>query len=351
MSVDQKMSSRKKKDPTRRNVVLLRLIPRYPASISTVQLRDALLQEDPDFDISPRSLQRDLEGMLNGRFNLMCSKDHEDAAIRRKRPYRWSYEPHARAGAPVMSSAEALALCLSENHLRHVLPPDVMALLGPHFSDAHSRINGQISGGHGRWAQRVRSIPNGKSLLPAVVDGTVWNTVAEALLHQRQLQVDYLSRTKGESKRMTLHPKGLVSRGPASYLIASLSGYQDVRHFALHRIAQASLLDIRSDDDGFEMDHYLPGAAFTPRQGSGNIELIADIHPQLAWTLRETPLCEDQHLEALEATDWVRLHAHLPDDQENFWWLYSLGDNIRVLQPSGLREAILDRNQRVISLY
>ena len=345
------MNKRAKKDPTRRNVVLLRLIPRYPASISTVQLRDALLQEDSDFDISPRSLQRDLESMLNGRFNLMCSKDDEDAAIRRQRPYRWSYEPHARAGLPVMSSAEALAMCLSKSHLEHLLPPDVMTLLEPHFIEAQSKIGSRSAGRHGRWAQRVRSLPGGRMLVPARVDGRVWAVVADALQHQRQLQVDYLGRAKGESKRMVLHPKGLVARGPGSYLIASVGEYADVRHFALHRIQQAELMDLPSRDDAFDMEKYLPEAAFTPRRGERRLQLVADVHPQLAWTLRETPMSDDQRMESLPDTDWMRVYASLPDDQESFWWLYGLGDNIRVQEPLSTRAAIIERSRRVLDLY
>ena len=77
---------------------MLRLIPRHPASISTVQLRDALLQEDPEFDISLRSLQRDLDGLLNSRFNfnLQCSRDDPDESVSKQRPFRWSYAAHAR---------------------------------------------------------------------------------------------------------------------------------------------------------------------------------------------------------------------------------------------------------------
>lgn len=345
------MNNRIKKDPTRRNLVLLRLIPRHPASISTIQLRDALLQEDPDFDITLRSLQRDLEGMLSGRFNLMCSKDDEDEAIRKQRPYRWSYEPHTRAGLPVMSSAEALAMCLSEHHLKYLLPPDVLTLLRPHFSEARTRIESTSSGSHGRWARRVRSLPNGRALLPAIVDGKVWEHVADALLRQRQLRVDYLSRAKGDIRPMVLHPRGIVSRGPCNYLIASVGEYSDIRHFAMHRIQRAELLELTSRDDAFDMDDYLPGAAFTPRQGTDTVELIADVHPQLAWTLRETPLSSDQTLTPIPETDWVRLHAHLPDDQESFWWVYGLGENIRIQSPVALKQAVLARTHSVLSLY
>ena len=31
--------------------------------------------------------------------------------------------------------------------------------------------------------------------------------------------------------------------------------------------------------------------------------------------------------------DWARLRVRVPDDQESFWWVYSLGDEIRIQAP------------------
>lgn len=344
------MSRHEPKDPLIRNLVLLGLIPRHPRSISTVALRDALATQG--FDINLRSLQRDLVDKLSGRFQLLCSVDDPDPAIARQRPYRWSFAPTAQLSLPGLTPAAALAMHLAEGHLRHLLPPGVLAQLAPQFEEARRQLQGMQHNQLSRWAQRVRALPNGKALLPASVDPQVWEQVATALLDGRQLQVDYLSRAKGEIKPMTLHPRALVSRGPVSYLIATVGDYSDVRHFALHRIQHAEVLaDTQAHDNYFDMDAYLPTAAFTPRQGIGMMELVADVHPQIAWTLRETPLSEDQSLEPLPNTDWVRLRAELPDDQENFWWLFSLGENIRVQSPYSLRTAIIERNQHVLSLY
>ncbi|MBB1117596.1 WYL domain-containing protein [Stenotrophomonas sp. W1S232] len=337
------------KDPLLRNLILLRMIPRHPGSISTIELRDALEREG--FQISLRSLQRDLDGKLSQHFDLLCSKDDPDPAIASLRPYRWSYQPHVRPGLPLMSAAEAMAFQLCEGHLRHLLPPGVLGQLEPHFAEARQTLNKREGSRHAHWLDRVRSLPNGKALLPAVVAPEVWENVATAVLEQRQLQVDYFSRAKGEVKTMTLHPKGLVSRGPTTYLIASVGDYTDIRHFALHRIQKAGVLDAPSRDCEFDIDTYLPMAAFTPRKSTGMVNLVADVDSRLAQTLQETPLSKDQRLELLEGTDSIQLHAQLPDDLESFWWLYSLGDSIRVLHPTALRMAILERNKRVISLY
>lgn len=337
------------KDPLLRNLILLRMIPRHPGSISTIELRNALEREG--FQISLRSLQRDLDGKLSQRFDLLCSKDDPDPAIAGQRPYRWSYQPHVRHGLPAMTAAEAMAMQLCEGHLRHLLPPGVLNQLEPHFAEARQTLSKREGSRHAHWLDRVRSLPNGKALLPAVVAPDIWEKVATAVLEQRQLQVDYFSRVKGEVKTMTLHPKGLVSRGPATYLIASVGGYTDIRHFALHRIQLADVLASAARDDYFDMDAYLPTAAFTPRQGNGTIELVADIHPDISWILRETPLSEDQELESLPDSEWIRLRASMADDQETIWWALGLGEQILVREPNSIQNALKASIQRTSTLY
>lgn len=337
------------RDPLLRNLILLRMIPRYPSSISTTELHEALAREG--FEISLRSLQRDLDGKLSQHFDLLCSKDDPDPAIANQRPFRWSYQPHVRPGLPLMSAAEAMAFQLCEGHLRHLLPPGVLGQLEPHFAEARQTLSKREGSRHAHWLDRVRSLPNGKALLPAVVPADIWEKVATAVLEQRQLQVDYFSRVKGEVKTMTLHPKGLVSRGPVTYLIASVGDYTDIRHFALHRIQRAKVPTITSRDEGFDMDSYLPTAAFTPRQGADMIELVADVHPQIASTLRETPLSHKQQLAPLSDSNWERLTAQVPDDQETRWWVSCLAEKTLIHAPTSLREYIEERIQRVAQLY
>ena len=329
------------KEPLVRNLVLLGLIPRHPKSISVPELKNAL--EHRGFAVTARTLQRDLADKLSHFFPLISEA--------RGRTLYWSFDRQAQINLPAIDTASALAMHLAEGHLRHLLPPGVLDLLEPQFAEARRQLQSLDHNALSRWAQRVRALPNGKALLPANVDRDVWERVATALLEQRQLQVDYLSRVKGEVSAMTLHPKGLASRGPATYLLASVGDYTDVRHFALHRIQRANVLDAPARDDAFDMDAYLPTAAFTPRQGTGVVELIADVHPETAWILRETPLSADQSLEPLPGSDWLRLRAMVPDDQETLWWLFGLGENILVRSPRSLRDAIVKSLEVASSLY
>lgn len=330
------------KDPLFRYLALLQLIPRWPGRISTPTLQEKL--RDKGFEIDKRSLQRDLRDKLARRFPIICDDT--------ERPYRWSLDRDAAHGLPALDTASALALHLAESHLNTLLPQSVLDQLNPHFRSARDYLDGMERNGLAHWARRVRTLPNGKALLPAPLQPATWTQVCTALLERRQLRVDYLSRSKGEAKSLRIHPAGLVSRHSSSYLIGTANDYDDLRQFALHRIQRAELLDEPArEHDGFDIDRYIEGGAFAWRQAPHEVELIADVHPQIAWLLNETPLSRQQSLEPLPGSDWQRLRASVPLDQETLWWIFGLNDNIRVHAPREWVEEIGSRLENLRAMY
>lgn len=312
------------KDALFRHLTLLQLIPRTPGRISTPVLLEKL--HDRGFFIDVRSLQRDLKDKLSLHFPIVC---HDQ-----DRPFRWSLNSRTHPALAALDTPAALALYLAEGHLHNLLPPDVMALLGPQFKAARDSLDGMTQNGLAHWSRRVRALPNGKVLLPAKVDSQVWADVSAALVENKQLQVTYLSRSKGEAKVFRVHPAGLVSRHSVSYLIGTVNEYDDLRQFALHRIQKTEVLGTSGREHGdYDIDGYIAAGAFALRQAEQEVELIADVHPQIAWLLSETPLSSQQSLEPLAGSDWQRLCAQVPLDQETLWWIFGLNDNIRVHKP------------------
>ncbi|MCQ4346390.1 WYL domain-containing protein [Pseudomonas stutzeri] len=332
------------KDPLYRYLTLLQLIPRWPHRISTPVLLEKLRERG--FEITPRSLQRDLSVKL-ANFPIVPYTD--------EKPYRWGYSQHAwfdPGALPVPDTPAALALYLAESHLSNLLPQSVLDLLGRQFRNARDYLDGMQHNGLAHWARRVRSLPNGKTLLPAPLQPQVWEQVSTALVENRLLQVDYRSRSKGDAKPLRLHPAGLVSRHSIGYLIASVDGYDDLRQFALHRILEARALDTPARQHaGFDIDRYIADGAFAWRQSPGEVELIADVAPQIAWLLGETPLSRQQRLEALPGSDWQRLHARVPLDQETLWWIFALNDQIRVHAPQVWVEEIGRKLEKLRGMY
>lgn len=327
------------RDTLFRYLAMLQLIPRSPGRISTPVLLEKL--NERGFSIDARSLQRDLRDKLAAHFPLGCDDS--------EKPYRWYLDREFHCNLPALDVPSALTLVLAEEYLKGLLPPVVIGQLSPQFRDARKLLDDLERNGLSRWARKVRAIPNGKALIPAPLSEATWQTVSEALLTQRAIDVSYLSRSKEVEKRFTLHPQGLVSRHSVTYLLATVNDYDDIRHFALHRIEQARLSDApwRPSED-FDLDAYIAKGAFGYLQGKAPVHLVAHIAPQVAWLLSETPLAESQQLTPLPDSDWQRLDAEVPDDQQTLWWLMGMGANVDVLAPATWRREIYAAAKAII---
>ncbi|NLD14109.1 MAG: WYL domain-containing protein [Gammaproteobacteria bacterium] len=329
------------KDTLLRQLVTLQLIPRAPGRIATTVLQEKLAERG--FEVNLRSLQRDLKERLSLQFPLICDES--------EKPFRWSFAAGTQISMPSLDTPTALTLHLAEEHLRTLLPASVADLLNPQFDAARQHLQALSSNHLASWANSVRALPNGKTLIPAPIDGQIWQQVSEALLHKQQIRIQYLSRNQGEVRPFHLHPTGLVSRYSISYLIARVEGYDNLRHFALHRIRSVETLDDKAITPAdFDIDRYIQQGAFSMSSGE-TTRLIADIHPQLAWILRETPLSHEQSIEPIAESDWFRLEAVVPMDQETLWWIMGLGERIRVREPGEWVGEITKIIENILVMY
>lgn len=322
-----------------RYLTMLQLIPRSPGRVATPVLLEKLRERG--FHIDARSLQRDLRDKLALHFPLICDDS--------QKPYRWYFDRDFHCPLPALDVPGALTLVLAEEYLRGLLPPVVVGQLAPQFTDARRLLDDLEGNGLSQWAKRVRAIPNGKALLPAPMDEHVWQVVTQALLEQTSLDVHYLSRSTERERQFTLHPQGLVSRHSVTYLLATVNDYSDIRQFALHRLVQASISTAHwREAKDFDLDDYIQGGAFGYRQSLEDVTLTANVAPQVAWLLAETPLSVSQRLTPLVDSDWQQLEATVPDDQQTLWWLMGMGANVEVLEPEGWRKEIHDAARRIL---
>lgn len=327
------------KDTLSRLLTLVQLIPQFPGRISTTAIFDKLTERG--HRINARTVQRDLERLTQA-FPIIC---HDQ-----EKPYRWSL--NSNLSLKQLDAPSALALHLAETQVRKLLPQSVADQVNPLFAAAHQHLDGLQHNGLADWAKIVRVLPNGKALQPAAIVENIWEQVTEALLNKQQLQVTYLSRSKEERKLLRLNPMGLVSRYTVTYLVAGVDGYSDPRQFALHRILVAERLEIPAQQPpDFNLDDYIATGVFALQQSIENVELIADIHPQQAWLLNETPLSPQQKITPLPDSDWFRLQAAVPLDQETLWWIFGLNERIRVHAPQVWVDQIRESAARMCAFY
>jgi predicted DNA-binding transcriptional regulator YafY len=67
--------------------------------------------------------------------------------------------------------------------------------------------------------------------------------------------------------------------------------------------------------------------------------------------LNETKLSKHQTLEPVVNSDWHRITATVPNNQETLWWIYSLNSNIHVHEPKEWVEEIKGNLERVQEMY
>ena len=327
-------------DTLMRQWQMLRLVPRFPSSITTSELVYRLA--DAGFKVTRRTLQRDL-ATLSAIFPLLCNED--------SKPFGWSWSADAAfLDIPSMDSHTALTFWLANQHLKPLLPKTTLKKLQPHINAAEAVLN-KIGTDQGApaWRNKIRVLEQGLSLKEALIDPDVQNNVYDGLLRNRKLSVNYSPRS-GMQKNYDLNPLGLILKAGISYLVCSIREYSDIRLLALHRISQVNILDIPSSmPNGFNLDDYIESGEMGFKR-KGEITFKAQFSKAAALHLRERAMSDDQTMEEQD-DGMVLLTATIQNTSELHWWLRGFGDQLEVLEPQSLRDAMISVIQSSAKRY
>jgi len=326
-------------DAISRLLEILKKIPRRGAGISAKAMTEWL--NGSGYQCSKRTVERDM-AVLNAHFPII----YDDA----KTPYRWQWAPDSMPGFPSLTLAEAMSMHLLEDLLQPLLPAAVRDALKPHFQQARKKLESlSETNPTARWVEKVRHVPPTLQLLPPVIPEGVLETVQEALLADRQLEVKYQGRNSEEPQALTLHPLGLVQRGPVTYLVATTFTYTDARIYAIHRIQEATkLYEPALRPQGFTLDEYIRTGALQFGNG-GTLRLVARASDWLAGILSETPLSRDQIVE--ETDRGYSITATVDDTPQLRWWILAQGEAITVIEPKELQQEIAGELRRAARKY
>ncbi len=205
------MPADKKHRTLARQWELLKLLPTRGAGKTAAELTRAL--KEAGFPVTKRSVERDLNDLLDV-FRL----DRNDKSP----PYGWRWPYDTPAALPGITVAEALSLRLVQDTLRPLLPASVIKSLEPRFRQAEAKLATLAERNPtAQWADKVRSVPPTLPLLAPAIDIDILETVQEALLANQQLEADYRAMGTEEPSAIRLHPLGLITRGPVTYLVAT----------------------------------------------------------------------------------------------------------------------------------
>ena len=332
---------RKAADTTLRSLAILQAIPAYPRSKTTRRIMEELRELDPDFDVTPRSFQRSLE-KLSAMFPIAC-----DA---RGRANHWYWiDENALTQIPAMNAPTAFVLRMAAEYLRPVMPPTVLRQLDAYFRHADRILENTALG---RWRDKAAIIQRGPVLQPPAIRSDVQEAVYEGLLQGRRLEVEYKGKTRSRHRKVELDPLGLVVRTGVVYLVATAWGYDDARHFALHRMSKARVLDQAiAALPAFRLsDHIREDGEFSYPVSAGRIRLEALFDAGAAVHLTESKLAAD-HRTTEREDGRTLIEATVADTADLRWWLLGFGGAVEVLAPLSLRAEFAAEARRMTSTY
>ena len=324
-----------------RGLLVLRMIPREPRSVSSGEIKTRL-ETEYGIKIDIRTIQHDLASISQAYPLQRCDQDNTPG---------YCFPKNAPVElVPGHDDYTALSWFLVEQHLSLMLPMSMSSRLAPIFDTAKRFLQREGKVQYQEWLKRVKILPGSFRLIPPQINEAVQRTIYEALWLGECLDTYYISRSATEQKELTLHPQGLVIRNDVLYLIAKVDGYEDLRHFALHRIVKAELTYRNADMLASEkIEQYINSGAFSYPE-SGLIRLVIRVDADTGRHLTESKLDENQNHRVLP-DGRTEIEATVLDSQQLLWWIRSFGAAIEVVEPRALRQKVLSQAQEVMSLY
>lgn len=325
-----------------RHLFILRMVPRR-GRIDAATIKNRLETELPGYQVSLRTIQRDLHTLMDGQFKLEFDG---------RKPQGWKWQDGAEIiEIPGMDLTAALTFRMAEEHLSRLLPKTCLSSLSPHFKQARKLLDQNEIASLNDWPQKVKVVPRTQPLLPPVIDPQVVDVVYRALFENLRFQVHY-QRPGEEGKLLEINPLGIVFNDPAVYLVATCWNYTDLRLFALHRMSNADLLETPcTHPEGFDLQSYIDSGAFGfARQCGKTLHLKVLFEDWAARYLEETPLAEGQKV--TERRDGrVLVEAEVADTEQLRWWLLGFGAAVEVVGPKWLREEFGEMSRKMAVRY
>lgn len=293
---------------------ILKRIPRRSYTSST-HLAEQL--ESAGYVLTRRTLQRWLDAIVQ-QYPIECDT--------RSKPfgYRW-LDTAQGLNLPLLTATEALLLQLARSELGQILPASALKSLAPLFDSAHQRLNTSVGAPEEKsWLQKVRRIPESLPLQAPRISTSVFETVSEALYHERSLHLHYRN-ARSQLREATVYPLAIVQQANRLYLVCRFDGYVNERILALPRIKQARMEAAFTYPTDFKLDAYIQAGHFGILRGP-LVRLGFHINQAEGRHLMESPLSADQTQE--EEESGYRITATLPETELLHRWLRSWGNAI-----------------------
>lgn len=307
-----------------RQWLILKMFPPR-AVISTTTLRDRLSNETT-FDVSLRTIQRDLLSLEKNGFPLVCDGNN---------PAGWRWRKDAPAfGISNMDPVSALTFKLAEKHLEHMFPRGTMAVLEPYFKAANERIKQTSESRLSHWPDKIRVVSRNLPMIYPQIADDIQDKVYAAVLEERRFCATYRT-AEGKTNEYDVNPLGMAFVEGLTYLVATLNQHEEPVLLLLHRMLEVKPTDVPvTVPEGFDLDEYIEELSFPIGDDIKLKAMFSDKHDIAR--IKETPVSEDQKI--IEKKDGWQLQATVGNSYQLRWWLRGYGERVEVLGPKSLRQ-------------
>jgi proteasome accessory factor B len=279
-----------------------------------------------DLEVTTRTIRRDLAALQEAGFPLYDERDDDGRA-------RWRLDGHVLKGLETgFTLAELCALYLSRNMLEAVAGTPFQRDLTLAFARLEKMLSPRMRQFLDRLPHVLAAKP-GPRARGAVSSPAMVERLLEATLHYRVTRMKYHSVSSARIKDYLIHPYRLAFAQGGLYLLAYVPEYNDVRTFAVDRIASVSL-----DKQTFTPSRAIPDDVFGNSLG---VNTGPPSHVEIAFDKRVTPYVRarvwhpSQTLREV-ADGGVVLTLEVCNDPALRSWILGWGPAARVLSPAAL---------------
>jgi predicted DNA-binding transcriptional regulator YafY len=321
-------------EPVRRLLFLYNLFRRTSPGRKLTAQRATEQMNASGYDVSLRTVQRYLE---------QCEQHFGGIRRDEGKPAGWWLETSSQDDSLHISKEAALALCLAEAHLKHLIPSAELKHLAPLFS--HARKTVEFGGDVNRYKKmldRIWIFPRGFQLRPPACDSKVFDRVMAAILESREIAISYRKPSESSSKSRVIEPLGIVERSGVYYLVGRERLSDKPKNWALHRIESLNELGYFSYPRSFKISDYARAGSLNMQFSPAVIQIHIRFSASAGAHLLESKLSEDQETKILP-DGRVEIRASVSNCVEFRWWLMGLAPECEVLEPTQLREEIYEK--------